>query len=95
MLVRVYNKPDLAITRIAKWERRRDKLFLQIFNIIAASILLRISTMKFRMISSRTCCVYVYDDRKGIIRLCHIVTKANRICAQDIDPPNHCHCEKT
>jgi hypothetical protein len=36
ILVRVYNKPDSAITRIAKWEKRRDKLFLQIFNIIAA-----------------------------------------------------------
>lgn len=41
ILVRVYNKTDSAITQIAKRERRRERLFLQIFNIIAASILLR------------------------------------------------------
>jgi len=38
ILVRVYNKPDSAITRIAKRAKRRDKLFLQIRNIIAALV---------------------------------------------------------
>jgi len=38
ILVRVYNKPDSAMTRIAKRAKRRDKLFLQIRNIIAALI---------------------------------------------------------
>jgi len=37
-LVRVYNKPDSAITRIAKRAKRRDKLFLQIWYVIAALI---------------------------------------------------------
>ncbi len=45
ILVRVYNKPDSAITRIgiANRQRRREKLFLQICSIIAASKFLRIS----------------------------------------------------
>jgi len=38
ILVRVYNKPDSAITRIEKRAKRRDKLFLQIRNVIAALI---------------------------------------------------------
>jgi hypothetical protein len=67
ILARVYSKPDSATTRIAKWERRRDKLFLQIFRIIAALNLLRISIMECRIISSHTCCIYVYADRNGII----------------------------
>jgi hypothetical protein len=69
MVVRVYNKPDSVIIRITNRERRREKLFLQIFNIIAASILLSISITKRRVITSRTCCIYVYDDRTGIVRL--------------------------
>ena len=36
ILVRAYNNPDSAITRIVKWERGRDRFF-QIFNMIAAS----------------------------------------------------------
>jgi len=38
ILVRVYNKPDSAMTRIAKRAKRRDKLFLQIRNVMAALI---------------------------------------------------------
>ena len=72
MIVRVYNKPDSAITRIANRQSRRDKVFLQIFNMIAASILLRISIMECRIIPLRTRCIYVYDDRTRIVRLDHI-----------------------
>ena len=43
ILEMVYNKPDSATTRIVKRQRCRDKVFLQIFTIIAASNLLRIS----------------------------------------------------
>ena len=38
MLVRVYNKPDSAITQVEKRAKRRDKLFVQIRNIIVALI---------------------------------------------------------
>jgi hypothetical protein len=38
MLVRVYNKPDSAITRIEKRAKRQDKLFFHIRIVIAALI---------------------------------------------------------
>lgn len=65
MVIRVYNKPDSVITRIAKQARGRDMAFLQILNIIAASILFRISIMECRVIASRTCCIYIYDGGTG------------------------------